>query len=56
MEQIMTCPRCGGSGIMWRLDRKKFDETLIVEWLEKPCPVCKGKGARMIDTDKLVKI
>ena len=43
-EQVIKCPKCGGSG------------QVAYKFRLKPCPKCNGKGAVVVDTEKLVKI
>lgn len=43
-EQVIKCPRCGGSGL------------IPYKFRTKPCPKCNGDGVVLVDTEKLVKI
>jgi len=56
MDKIMVCPYCQGKKEISILNDEKFDKEGIVEWLEKPCSMCNGKGVIRLDPDELVKI
>ena len=56
MDKIIVCPHCQGRREMPILNDDKFDKEQIVEWLEKPCVICKGKGFILITPEELVKL
>ena len=56
MDKVVVCPLCQGRKQMPILNTEKFDKEQIVEWLEKPCRMCNGKGVISINPDELVKI
>ena len=56
MEKIVLCPECKGKTRVRELNEEKFDRERIVGWIDKPCPVCKGKGFILINTEELVKL
>ena len=56
MDKIVACPLCQGRKEMPILNAEKFDKEGIVEWIEKPCVICKGKGFIRITPEELVKL
>jgi len=56
MDKIIVCPHCQGRREMPILNDDKFNKEQIVEWLEKPCVICKGKGFVLITPEELVKL
>ena len=56
MDKIVTCPHCQGRKEMPILNEEIWDKWRIVEWKEKPCQVCNGKGFVSVDPTKLKEL
>ena len=56
MDKIIVCPHCQGRKEMPILNKDKFDKESIVEWLEKPCIICNGKGLVRVDPTKIKEL
>ena len=56
MDKVMVCPQCQGRKEMPILNEEKFDKEGIVEWAEKPCLMCNGKGFVLVDISELKKL
>ena len=55
MKKIVLCPQCGGKGTIPIMNERKFDDTGIVEFLERTCLTCEGKKFIVVDTETLEK-
>jgi len=56
MEKIMVCPHCQGRKEMPILNAEKLDREGIVEWQDKPCVICNGKGFILVNPNELAKL